>query len=175
MDTRSTSAGKHIGNDVWAGVGSSHGVGMGYSPTGTGGAVYAIGDDANVSLSLFGKGTGRTFVGNSSSPVIFSTNTEVQIGSTAPFTGFIRLSTDITTPSFSTAQDDIQVSTVTVPGANSSHFVLVNPANLSTAVLLTKFWVTSTANEVKMEFTKQPSTVAVAASTATFRILVFRF
>ena len=96
MDTRSTNAGIHIGNDIWGGVLSSHGVGMGVHPTGTGGALYSIGDDANISLNLFAKGAGPVNIGNASNAINLGQNsTLVTIGtsggqtlfggSTAPF------------------------------------------------------------------------------------------
>jgi hypothetical protein len=67
MEYRSTNAGQHISNDIVAGVGSSHGVQL--RGGSTGGIVEAVGDDANISLTLRGKGTGGVVLGNSSQAV----------------------------------------------------------------------------------------------------------
>jgi len=167
MDTRSISNvgyTHHLG-DLWAGVGSSHGVAL--QGGNTGGIVQAVGDDANVSLSLQPKGTGAVVLGNSSTPVFTG-------GSTAPFAGFIRLSTDLTTPTIASTDVGSTYTTCTVPGANSSHFVVINSRNLSTAYALGECGVTSTANELLIKFVKC-STVAGGASTFTANILVYRF
>jgi len=195
MDTRSQSnvGYVHHQGDVWAGVGSSHGVGIGLHPTSTGAAVYSVGDDANVSLNVFAKGTGAVTLGNSSNTVTIAgsgltlgganstlvtlgtTGGQVQIaGSTAPFAGFIRLSTDLTTPTIASTDVGSTYTTCTVPGANSSHFVVINSRNLSTAYAIGECGVTSTANELLIKFVKC-STVAGGASTFTANILVYRF
>lgn len=68
MEYRSTNTGITISNDGVFGVGSSHGVQL--RGGSTGGIVEAVGDDANVSLTIRGKGTGSVVIGNSSSPVV---------------------------------------------------------------------------------------------------------
>lgn len=57
----------HFGGDVTSNVDSSHGVQL--TGGSTGGIVQPVGDDANISLSLLGKGTGGVVIGNSSQPV----------------------------------------------------------------------------------------------------------
>jgi len=64
MEYRSSNAGQHISGSFVAGVGSSHGVEIGGGSTG--GTVNPVGDDANISLAVAGKGTGFTRLGNSS-------------------------------------------------------------------------------------------------------------
>ena len=92
----------HFGGDVVSNVESSHGV-MLYGGS-TGGKVIPVGDDANISLALEGKGTGAVVIGNSSqSPQIAGSSitlnsTGITIGttgatvmianSTAAFKGF---------------------------------------------------------------------------------------
>lgn len=181
MDTRSSNAGIHISNDIVSNVGSSHGVQL--TGGSTGGIVQAIGDDANVSLSVLGRGTGGVTIGNSSqavtvsqltaSSVTISTGGVLQVGSTAPFAGFIRMSTDITTPNLTSTDAAAGISTVTVAGLNSSHFPYVISPNLSTALGIVNAWCSSAA-ELKVEFGKF-STAAAGNSTVTLNILVFRF
>jgi hypothetical protein len=167
MDTRSTAAGgyTHFLGDVWSGVGSSHGVAL--QAGSTGGIVQAVGDDANVALNLLPKGSGPLILGSSGTPVFTG-------GSTTPFSGYIRLSTDITTPTIASTDVGSTYSTVTVPGGNSSHFVVINSRNLSTAYALGEAAFGSTANELNIKFVKA-STVAGAGSTFTLNILVYRF
>lgn len=60
-------------NDVVSNVASSHGVRL--SGGSTGGIVEPVGDDANITLRVRGKGTGGVLVGNSSSPVTLGAGT----------------------------------------------------------------------------------------------------
>ncbi len=68
MNYRSSLAGQHISGNIVAGVGSSHGIEIGGGSTG--GTIQAVGDDANISLSIFGKGSGGIVIGNSSQTVL---------------------------------------------------------------------------------------------------------
>jgi hypothetical protein len=183
MNNRST--GTHFGTDVVSNVESSHGVRL--TGGSTGGVVEAFGDDANISLSIAGKGTGATRIGNSSSPVslagaatltagaIISSGQTLQVGSTAPFAGFIRVeSTSVATPNFNSTGSMGIVSTHTIAGVNSSHFILANAINVSTGVLLTDVFAGSTAGSVNLKWNKY-STTTIAASTATIRFLIVRF
>lgn len=166
MEYRSANPGMHISNDVVAGVGSSHGIQIGGGSTG--GVVQTVADDTSANLTLKAKGLGTVVVGDSSNTVQFA-------GSTAPFAGFVRvISTAVATPNFNSTGLFGIVSTVTVSGVNSSHIILSNPINLSTAVVLSDVWAGSTANSVNLKWNKL-STVTVSASTATIRFLVFRF
>lgn len=185
MDTRSNNnvGYTHFTGDVTAQVGSSHGVRL--SGGSTGGIVESIGDDANVTLTLQAKGTAGVVIGNSSNPLtIGNGSTLVTIGtsggqtlfggSTAPFYGFMRLSTDLTTPTIASTDVGSTYTTCTVPGGNSSHFVVINSRNLSTAYSIGEAAFGSTANELNIKMVKA-STVAGGASTFTANILVFRF
>jgi hypothetical protein len=72
-DGRNPAAGGIVSN-----VESSHGVLL--DGGSTGGIVTAIGDDANITLRIRGKGTGAVVLGNSSSPVLFGTSTRTTFG-----------------------------------------------------------------------------------------------
>jgi hypothetical protein len=74
MDYRSTNLRfVHYGGDVTAAIESSHGVQL--SGGSTGGIVQAVGDDANISLTVRGKGTGGVVIGNSSQTVTLGSGT----------------------------------------------------------------------------------------------------
>lgn len=67
MYYRDSSLASHLGRGLAIAVDSSHGVKI--EGGSTGGVIEAVGDDANVSLTIRGKGTGGVVIGNSSSPV----------------------------------------------------------------------------------------------------------
>ena len=69
MNYRSSFAGQHVGGHIVAAVNSSHGIELGGGSTG--GTITAVGDDANVSLSIQAKGTGPIVIGNSSQAISF--------------------------------------------------------------------------------------------------------
>lgn len=186
MEFANSSLSQHLRRGAAFDKDSSHGVQI--EGGSTGGQISAIGDDANISIALYGKGTGRVALGNSSSPVTMlgaqtftadvtiSTGIIVMHGSTAPYLGPIRShSSNLTTPAFSTAQCEVDSTTFTLTGVNSSHMVVVNPVNLSTTILYSHAYVTSTANQIRMCFSKAPTTVAVGASTFSANVIVFRF
>ncbi len=198
MDRRSTSAEyTHFGGDVTAQANSSHGVRL--SGGSTGGIVQSVADDTAAALRVFAQGAGELYLGVAANPVAIvgssislasthislqstrislSTGSQIQIGSTAPFAGFIRHSdTAIATPDFNTTNAMVIESSVTITGANSSHFVMgriVSNGVASTDFQVGQFRTTSTANEVLFQFTKH-STVTVAASTCQMNFLVLRF
>lgn len=191
MQIRSTNAdgSVHFGGSVVAGHNSSHGVE--WFGGSTGGQIIPIGDDANISLRIRAKGTGTVVVGDSSNAVslmggaiarsgstvtVGSSGDVVQIaGSTSPFAGMVRVeSTAVVTPDFNSTGLMGIISTVTVAGVNSSHFILANAINVSTAVSLNGAWAGSTAGSVNLKWSKH-STITIAASTATIRFLIFRF
>lgn len=172
----------HFGGEVVANVESSHGVVL--SGGTTGGIVQSFGDDASIALRLLAKGAGRVIIGNSSNLLLvnstfltMSTGSQFQLGSTAPFAGHIRShSSNLTTPAFSTdAMTDS--TTFTLTGVNSSHMVLLNPVNLSTGIIYSHCFATSTADQVRMVFAKAStqSSLAVGASTFSANVVVFRF
>ena len=188
MEYRNSSASQHLRNGAIFGKDSSHGVEL--SGGSTGGRIDAVGDDADITLTIAGKGVGETRIGNSSSPVAFAGNIStvgsitmssgsvLKVGSTAPFAGFIRFtSTAVATPDFNTTNAMVIGSSVTITGANSSHFVMANYKNngiASTDMFIVNPRTTSTGNEVLFDFVKV-STVTVAVSTATINFLLFRF
>lgn len=198
MDRRSTSAEyTHFGGDVTAQVNSSHGVRL--SGGSTGGIVQSIADDTAASLRVFAQGAGNLLLGVAANPVeiagssigltsthialkstrvVLSTGSVLQVGSTAPFAGFIRFTdTAVATPDFNTTNAMVIETSATITGANSSHFVIAQLRNngvASTDMSILNPRTTSTANEVLYGMAKF-STVAVAASTATVDFLVFRF
>jgi hypothetical protein len=198
MDRRSTSAEyTHFGGDVTAQVNSSHGARL--SGGSTGGILESVGDDTAVALRVRAQGAGilmlgvaanavdiagssvgitSTHINLNSTRVSFSSGTQMQIGSTAPFAGFIRFTdTAVATPNFNTTNAMVIESSVTITGANSSHFVMgqiVSNGVASTDFTVGQFRTTSTANEVLFQFTKH-STVTVAASTCQMNFLVIRF
>lgn len=199
MDRRSTNdvGYTHHAGDIVAQVDSSHGVWL--TGGSTGGIVQPIGDDTSIALRVRAKNAGILALGNStnavdiagssvgitsthvnivSTRVSFSSGAQIQIGSTAPFAGFIRFrSTAVSTPDFNTTNAMVIGSSVTITGVNSSHFVIghvVNNGVASTDFTASDFRPTSTANEVLFNFTKH-STVTVAAGTCTMEFLAFRF
>lgn len=169
MRYRSTNARgwTHHQGDLVSNVDSSHGVLL--SGGSSGGLVQPVGDDANISIEVSGKGTGGVRIGNSSSPVLIG-------GSTAPFAGMLRVTdTAVNTPSFSTKIGQIEETTATFSGVNSSHFVLAFTNNSpATSVGLIGARVSSAA-EVILTWVKAGDTAAVAASTVTVSMLAFRF
>lgn len=185
MNFRSSNAAfVHFGGDVVSNVESSHGVML--TGGSTGGVVQPVGDDANISLAVAGKGTGAVRVGNSSSPVILngavtssgsmviSSGQTLQVGSTAPFAGFVRQeSTAVATPNFNSTGNMTVVSTVTMAGINSSCLILANGINLSNGVTVDAF-AGSTAGSINVRWNKT-STVVIGASTATIRFVAIRF
>lgn len=191
MQIRSTNTdgATHFGGSLVAGVNSSHGVEMfGGS---TGGQIVPIGDDAAISMTVRAKGTGTLTLGDSSNTVSLmggaisrvgstvsigsSGDVVLQAGSTAPFAGMVRvISTAVVTPNFNVTGYFGIVSTVTVAGVNSSHYILANPINVSTAVMITDVFAGSTAGSINLKWNKL-STITIAASTATIRFLIFRF
>ena len=166
-------------------VGSELGSGIELNPNSSGSApnIMPAGDETNKGIGLYSKGSGTISIGSSanqpvsfvSTAVTLSSGSVLQVGSTAPFAGFIRqISTGVATPDFTSTGMMGIISTETMVGVNSSHFVLANPVNLSTAVHITRAWAGSTAGSINLHWTKI-STVTIAASTATVRFLAFRF
>lgn len=159
MEFRSTNAlgYTHYQGEVIAGTGSSHGVLIGGGSAG--GRIEAVGDDANINLTLAGKGTGSILFGNS----------------TSPFLGVQRYTdTAVATPDFNTTNAMVMETTHTLTGVTSSHFLIAHGRNLSTDCLLCAVYPASTAGQAHCRFVKV-STVTVAASTATIDFLAFRF
>ena len=187
MEYRSTNVDRHVHylGDVVSNVRSgdagqsSHGVQL--TGGSTGASITAAGDEANVTLSIAGKGTGATIIGASPSSFVFgggsltlSTGGLLQVGSTAPWAGFLRQTSSFATPNFNTTNAMVFNSTFTFTGVNSSHHVVVNEINLSTDCQLTGGRCGSTVDEVTCRFIKV-STLSVAATTGRVQILVTRY
>lgn len=160
MEYRSANAGQHIGNDIVAGVNSSHGVQL--SGGSTGGLVQAVGDDTDITLTLKGKGAGGVQIGNSTAPSFlgFGKFTDTAGAMPAVFND--------------TTCGRVGETTHVLTGVNSSHFVLAYSANLPANVSLDMVWPGSTAGDVHCRFTKG-STIAVNGTTCTINFLAFKF
>lgn len=187
----------HFAGDIVSNVDSSHAIQL--TAQSTGGIIQPMGDDTSIALTIRAKNAGILALGNStnavdiagssvsltsthlnvaSTRISFSSGAQMQIGSTAPFAGFIRFtSTAVSTPNFDSTNLMVIETSVTITGVNSSHFVLAQFQNngiASTDMTIANVRTTSTANEVLIAFEKH-SSVTVAASTATINFLVFRF
>ncbi len=202
MNYRSTNVlqgGSHTGGALVVGVEAGSGIELNATSSGNAPTILPAGDEANKGLTIAAKGTGTLTLGSSAnqplvitssavtfptggsfafgsnSTVVLSTGSVLQVGSTAPFAGFVRFtSTDVATPNFNSTAFFGIVSTYTLPGINSSHYVFANPTNLSTAIVLSDVWAGSTAGSVNLKWNKI-STITISASTATIRFLVVRF
>lgn len=129
----------HFGGDIISNVESSHGVELGGGSTG--GVVRAVGGDANIALTVTGKGTGG-----------------VQLGaaSTSPMAMIQRHLIQWTVPALSSAGLNASFgdSTITLTGATTNSLFLVNErANLnsteSTGIFISRVRC-STANELRI-------------------------
>lgn len=137
----------HLLNGLAASVESSHGVAIWGASTG--GVVEAIGDDANISLSVRGKGTGALSLGNSSSPVLFGQTFTIQF-----------------VPAVLAASTSVQ-STITVAGLSTGRPLLFTPTTPGLSMQYAFRVQCSTANELR--FTQQniaASTIGTGESTA---------
>lgn len=176
MDTRSSNAVGyvHYQGDVVSNVGSSHGVQL--SGGSTGGIVQAIGDDANVSLSLYPRGTGDLVLGTSSNAVKISSGASFTLAGTDALTGIYRYTdTAVATPNFNSTNAMVIDTDHVIPGLTTNSYVLAIPRNSSTDCVLTTVKVSkSTATNVHCSWLKC-STLTVGASTATVDFLCFRF
>lgn len=163
MQYRDSSIATHYSKGVIASVDSSHGVRIEGGSTGA--LIEPVGDDANISISIKGKGTGAVFVG----------------GSSSPFSGFLmHTDTAVATPNFNSTNLLVMETTHTIAGvpaltagATTNAYVLAHPHNLSTDCALLYAYVASTADQVHCRFAKH-STLTVAASTATIDFLIIR-
>jgi len=166
MNNRSTNTRfTHFGGDLWSNVESSHGVGI--SGGSTGGAITAVGDDANITLTIAGKGTGATVLGNSSSPVLIS-------NSTTAVAKMQRYFVEFTVPALSSAGS--AESTVTVVGLTTNSILVLQPrVKLNSTV--TGVFITgrcSTADELVVEF-HNGSLSTLTGSTQSAYVLQFAF
>ena len=131
MEYRSTSAGQHHSGHVVAGVGSSHAIEIGGGSTGA--TIQAVGDDANITLRAFGKGTGATVLGNSSSPVTLSGKVQggITVGSSgSSFSEIRKFTVEFTAPVLSSGVATGVESTYTVSGVSTGTVLIFTPTNL---------------------------------------------
>ena len=84
MEYRSSNGGMHIGKDFVAGVESSHGVEL--AGGSTGGFIQSVGDDANISITLRGKGSGGVVIGSTAQTVTIAGGTGFKGFQTSTFT-----------------------------------------------------------------------------------------
>ena len=156
----------HFQGDVLSNIDdSSHGVKL--SGGSTGGVIEPCGDDTAIALTIRAKGSGPLTLGSSGSAVFTG-------GSTAPFAGFIRQVSSFATPNFATTNAMVMETTHAMTGIDSSCLMVVNGVNLSTDCALVNAYAASTAGQFHCRFAKV-STLTVAATTATIRILAVRF
>ena len=190
MERRSTNdiGHAHFQGDVVSNVGSSHGVILRGGSTGC--IIEPIGDDTSISLTVRAKNAGLINLGNStqrlnlnSTDVRFSSGTVMQMGSTAPWAGFVRyLDTAVTTPATfnDTECGRVAETTHVLVGASSitagaiGYFIMANSVNLPAGVSVAGAWIGSTGDDVHVRFVKG-STVAVAGTTCTVQFLLNRF
>jgi hypothetical protein len=125
MNSRSSNtAFVHFGGDVVSNVESSHGVQL--TGGSTGGVVQAFGDDANVSLTVTGKGSGRLILGSTASAVTLnSTTATFGSASTTPIALMQRYLVQFTVPALSSASS--AESTVTVTGLTTNSCLFITP------------------------------------------------
>ena len=162
----------HYQGDVVSNVaGSSHGVHL--SGGSTGGIVTAAGDEANVTLTVSGKGSGVTRIGNSSSPV--------EIGdSTSAISGIYRYIVQYTSPAVEASSFTVH-STITVAGLTTNAGLVFTPrTDIATPATSTGGRVVihpycSTAGELKLVFYNQTASTMSAQSTSRGVLTEFRF
>lgn len=161
MNYRDSSLATHHVRGMAFGVDSSHGVKV--EGGSTGGVISAIGDDADISLTLKGKGAGGVFIG----------------AGTAAISGYLRVTdTAVATPNFNSTNAMVMETTHTITGlpaatvgGTTNAFIQAMAHNLSTDCALVGVYVGSTAGQAHCRFLKA-STLTVSASTATISFLV---
>lgn len=127
----------------------------------------AFGDDANISLTVRGKGTGAVSVGNSSQPVLIG-------GSTSGIALTQRYLVQYTIPALSSGPYSVE-STVAVPGlTTNSVLVLQNRLINNSTGGVTIHPRCSTADELTLMFANQ-SDSTLSGSTASGYLLQFGF
>lgn len=197
----------HFQGDVVSNVSSASGSSHGVQLTGgsTGGIVQPAGDEASIGLNIRAKAAGPLNLGTSTGGAVninssgtvtitstrtvlgstflsMSSGSQLQVGSTFGFAGFIRfLDTAVATPNFATTNAMIMETTHVIAGVSSQvaatgegWLVFANPQNLSTDCMLVNAYVGSTAGDVHCRFLKT-STVTVSATTGTVNFLIVRW
>lgn len=134
----------HFGGELIANAESNHGVHL--QGGSTGGVVTAAGDNANIALSVAGKGTGAVRVGNSSSPALFGG------ASTTPVSLIQRRLIQFTVPALSSHAS--AASSQTITGLSTTDILLFQPRGElnSTVTGISLRVMCSTANSLRMLF-----------------------
>lgn len=150
--------------DVISNVESSHGVRL--SGGSTGGIVEPVGDDANIALTVRGKGTGAVRVGNSSSPALLG-------ASTTPLTNLQRFVVQFTEPDL--AASTWVNSTYTVAGLTTNCCILGHTPRLNLAAGYTIGDARcSTADELTIRWVNEGgSTISGSTNRLTFVAALF--
>jgi hypothetical protein len=154
----------HFGGDVWSNVESSHGVQL--TGGSTGGIIEPVGDDANITLRVRGKGTGGVLLGNSSSPLT--------IAAGVPVKGFYSqnstFSFGVIPPSRST---EITLASTTVDintGDLLSIGLVIDTANLSSAATIDGFRLSTVATSRLTIIVGNAHSTATSTGSGTFQL-----
>lgn len=148
--------------DIVSNVGSSHGVRL--SGGSTGGIVEPVGDDANITLTLRGKGTGKVRVsslafGSSGTPIVEARAFTVQF----------------TAPPLSSGLTSAAESTFTVAGVSTGAVLVFTPTNAISPLYNVRARC-STTDELVLCFSQNGiSTLGTGESTNRGTLLQFRF
>lgn len=150
--------------DIVSNVGSSHGVRL--TGGSTGGIVEPVGDDANITLTVRGKGTGGVKMGSS----------PVTVGSSGTAITEIRAFTvQFTAPTLSSGLISGAESTYTVTGVSTGTALVFTPTNPINALYTVRARC-STANELVLAWGNiGDSTLGSGESTNRGTVLQFRF
>ena len=152
MELRSTNDSYvHYQGEVLCMVNSSHGVRLGGGSTG--GVVEPIGDDANVSLRVRGRGTGGVILGSTNQALTLNSSAMTVGSNSTTAIGMIqRFFVQFTVPAISSASG--AESTVTVTGLTTNGFlILQNRLRLNSTVIgLLVHARCSTADELTIEY-----------------------
>lgn len=176
MERRSTNTigFAHFQGDVWANVGSSHGIGLlGGS---TGGIVEPVGDDTSIRLFLRGKNAGGITIGNSTQACdIDSTSVQIGTASTTPIERIQRYDITWTVPAMSSGST-VAETTVAVTGltTNSALFFTARDPLNSSVTAIAVHPRCSTADELVL-LQQKVGESSIGGSTARGVLLQFRF
>lgn len=146
----------HFGGDVVSNVESSHGVQL--TGGSTGARVIPAGDDANIKLELFGKGTGNTQLGNSSATALIG-------NSTTAISALQRYAVQFTPPALAASVAAESTYTVTGLTTNASIIGLTARAAYSTQYVVHSPRCSTADELVVVWMNKNASTIGTGEST----------
>lgn len=165
MNYRNSSGGVHFGHSVVSNHESSHGVEL--TGGSTGGIIQGAGDDANVSVTLRGKGTGLSQVGNSSAKAVLG-------ASTTTFSVVQRYLIQFTPAAL--AASTHSASTITVSGLSTDATVFFKPISPGLSGAYNFRVSNSTADELRfIQQNISASTIGTGESTSRGWLLAFAF